>query len=65
MAFHYISMSQSNVIIALIIVVLFFLVLLIVGLFKTLKLKSENKILTKKSVKKKEVYRDFTEGHLY
>ena len=53
MAFHYISMSQSNVIIALIIVVLFFLVLLIVGVFKTLKLKSENKILTKKSVKKK------------
>ena len=36
-----------------------------IGVFKTLKLKSENKILTKKSVKKKEVYRDFTEGHLY
>ena len=62
---HYIVINQNNVITALTIMVLFLLVLLVFGIYKTVKLKAEHKMLTKKSVKKKEIYQDFTEGHLY
>ena len=62
---HYIVINQNNVITALTIMVLFLLVLLVFSIYKTVKLKPEHKKLTKKSVKKKEVYQDFTEGHLY
>ena len=62
---HYIVINQNNVITALTIMVLFLLVLLVFGIYKTVKLKAEHKKLNKKSVKKEEVYQDFTEGHLY
>jgi Na+/melibiose symporter-like transporter len=60
--------EQSDIVIILVIVVAFFSILLLLGIRKSYKLKKENERLDKISeeiAKKKEEYKDFTEGHMY
>ena len=61
--------EQINVVTILTVTVVFFLVLLILGIIKSQKLKSENERLSNpKNLSTEEdnkVYRDFREGHLY
>lgn len=68
--YPYLSLTaQSNIVTVLIITVSFFLILLIAGIRKSYKLKSENERLSRKTTLSSEednkVYKDFTEGHLY
>jgi hypothetical protein len=61
-------LTQSQIVIALSIVVGFFFILLVLGVRKSYLLKKENDRLDKISedmMKKKEEYKDFTEGHMY
>ena len=61
--------EQTSIITILIITGFIFLVLLLLGVRKSFKLKSENDRLSKssnlQSVDDNKVYKDFTEGHLY
>jgi len=61
------TMELSNIVTILIITVFVFLVLLILGVRKSYKLKSENERLSEKSssTDDEKDYEDFTEGHLY
>jgi Na+/melibiose symporter-like transporter len=64
----FIAIEQSDIVTILIIVVVFFSILLLLGIRKSYKLKKENERLDKISeeiAKKKEEYKDFTEGHMY
>ncbi|AXT19893.1 hypothetical protein D7030_01880 [Flavobacteriaceae bacterium AU392] len=68
--YPYLSLTaQSNIVTVLIITVSFFLILLIAGIRKSYKLKSENERLSRKTTLNSEednkIYKDFTEGHLY
>ena len=59
---------QVSIITVLGISILFLLVLLFIGIRNSFRLKAENERLSKPSVSSEEdnqVYRDFTEGHLY
>ena len=61
--------EQTSIITILAITGFIFLVLLLLGVRKSFKLKSENDRLSKssnlQSVDDNKVYKDFTEGHLY
>ncbi|MCF8274734.1 MAG: hypothetical protein K9I95_12980 [Flavobacteriaceae bacterium] len=64
----FVAIEQSDIVTILIIVVVFFSILLIFGVRKSYMLKKENERLDKISeeiAKKKEEYKDFTEGHMY
>jgi hypothetical protein len=61
-------LTQSQIVIGLSVVVGFFFILLLLGVRKSYILKKENERLDKISedmLKKKEEYKDFTEGHMY
>ena len=61
--------EQSGIVKVLVISIVFFLALLILGIRKSYKLKAENDKLLKTSddllKEEEEVYKDFTEGHMY
>ena len=67
--FHSVLLTeQINVVTILTVTIFFFLVLLILGIVKSYKLKSENDELSKPKLSTEDdnkVYRDFREGHLY
>ena len=61
-------LTQSQIVTGLSVVVGFFFILLLLGVRKSYILKKENERLDKISedmLKKKEEYKDFTEGHMY
>ncbi|WP_299555003.1 FtsL-like putative cell division protein [Seonamhaeicola sp.] len=65
---YFLLTSEYTILTVLIVVVIFFALLLILGIRKSYKLKKENERLNKISeemAKKKEEYKDFTEGHMY